>query len=239
MIFILHGNNYPKSRDLIVQISDKIEVKNELNSKLYKKEISITEVELDELSEILNSFGLFSDPPLIVIDVSSMGRKNVSKHISLLVEAPKETNTIILANKELPKSNAFIKASQELKAKTILSNVIPTSNIFRFIDNLFSKDRKGTYRELAKLIKSDEDPFYIFSMILYGVRNISYLKHNSPNISKIPSFKKRTITNQSKLFSNNDIRELYTHMYYLDKSVKTGRILPQVMIPLAIEKVLR
>ena len=238
MIFILHGNNYPKSRDLIIQIVTKLTDKEASKTKLYKKEISINETDLAELSELTNSFDLFSDPPLIILDISTMGRKNVSEYIEVLEKAPKETNVIILANKELPKTNAFIKATQKLKAKIILNNVIPNSNIFKFIDNLFSKNRNNTYKELTKLIKNDEDLFYIYSMVLYGIRNISYIKYNSPSASKIPSFKKTTITQQANLFTENEIKELYSYMYYLDISVKTGKIIPQLMIPLAIEKVL-
>lgn len=231
MILIIHGENLPRSREIILQLQKKVNSTN-------KKEVGIEEVTPRELKEMMVSFDIFSEPPFIVLDISDAGRKNVKEYIETLKEIPKESHFVALANKELPSTNAFLKSTKELNAKVVLNRTAPTSNVFRFIESLFSKNRSATYSELRRLLLKDEDPYYLFSMILYELRNITHAKFDSPHLIKMNPFVKNKATKLAKDFSREDIFKLYREFYSIDKDVKTGKISPDLMIPYTVEKVL-
>jgi hypothetical protein len=75
-------------------------------------------------------------------------------------------------------------------------------------------------------------------MLLYGLRNIAGAKFNSPAFQNASPFVTQKAKAQSAKLSEKDVRDLYSAFYKLDKNVKTGKVLPDVLIPLAIEKVL-
>lgn len=232
MIFIFHGDNLPKSRETILRLQKRLKAKN-------KKEIDVLDITPNELKEMAVSFDIFSEAPFIVLDISDAGRKNLIEYAQIAHELPKKTTLIILSNKGLAKSNVFIKEVTKAGGKITLNNSIPTSNVFNFVDTLFSKKRAETYKQLSDLINDDEDPFYLFSMILYGLRNLAFAKFESPSFEKAAPFVKSKSVEQSEAFTKQKINKLYSQLYQTDKNLKTGKISPDLVIPYTIEKILR
>ncbi|OGC62960.1 hypothetical protein A2264_03720 [candidate division WWE3 bacterium RIFOXYA2_FULL_46_9] len=128
--------------------------------------------------------------------------------------------------------------AQKEKIKVFENNPIPSGNIFKFIDSLFNKDRVGTYKELTSLAKDDVDNFYIFSMILYGLRNLIHADIKSVKFQQMQSFQQTKLSQQTKKFGESKLKNLLEELYLLDKRVKTGEIDADLMITIAIEKVL-
>jgi hypothetical protein len=157
---------------------------------------------------------MFGTPPFIVLDISKAGRMNLEGYIDAISKLPIETTLIVMSSKDLPSANIFIKNADKLGAKIVKNEKKVSSNIFKFIDQIFNGRREVIYKELNKLIADDVDPFYLFSMILYGVR-----KNN-------------------KRFRNDKLKNLFKELYTIDKNVKTGNISPEVFIPYTIEKII-
>lgn len=232
MIFILHGNNYSKTRDNLTKVQNKL-------SKTEKKELLLDEITPEKLKEACSEFDLFSEPPFVILDVSGAGRKNVKAFVEAIKEISNEATLVILSNKELTKKNAFLKLSEEDKTvKVVATKTEESSSIFGFTDMVFSKRKKESYEELKKLVAEGADPFYMFSMLLYSLRNIAQYKFDSPSFEKLAPFVKNKTRAQSKNFTENEIKEIYDYFYVLDKEVKTGVYNPELLIPRAIEKVL-
>lgn len=231
MIFLFHGDNLSKSRQTIVHLQNRLKATN-------KKEVAISEITPQELKEMCASFDIFSEPPFIVLDIASTNNKNLSEYTESLHQMPKGTNLLVLADKELPKSNAFLKEVPNVRGKVILSNRIHQSNIFKFVDALFFKDRKKAYKELRTLLIENEDPYYLFSMVLYGLRNVANAKFEAPSLSKAAQFVKSKAQKQAKNFTEKEIATLYKTIYQTDKKLKTGKISPDIVIPYTIEKIL-
>ena len=145
---------------------------------------------------------------------------------------------IILSEKELPKSNIFIKNIKNLKAKLNLNEIAPQSNIFNFVDAVFYKQREKAYQELSKLLKDDVSPFEIFSMLNYGLRTVASAKFESPSYQKMSDFVKRKAYSQSKLFSKEQIAELFEKLRKIDMESKLSEIDEDLLIPTTIETVL-
>lgn len=230
MIYIIHGENLAASRTQILNLQKKVGADS-------KREISINEIAPEQLSDLCGAFDIFGKPPFIILDISDAGKTNLDGYIQRLSKISQKVVLIILSSKELSKSNAFIKFSQTTQVAVILSQKIPTSNIFKFIDAIFNQEKGGAYNELKNLISDNEDAFYLFTMILYGLRNVAFVKFNSPNINKMAPFTKSKSMSQAKKFTEDQILNLFKEMYKLDKNVKTGLVQPGVLNFLAIEKI--
>lgn len=230
MIYIVHGENLSASRTTILNLQKKLGAESKI-------EVLLSETNPQNLLEICSSFDIFSKPPFIVLDISLAGRTDLDKYIAVIKKIPTETTLTILTSKALPKTNAFIKTAANLKATVLQSRSFQNSNIFRFADLVFSGNRNATYRELNKLIQDAEDPFYIFSMLLYNLRNIAYAKFNSPSFNKIAPFAKEKSKVTAEKFAQEALIKLYKNFYAMDRDVKSGTILGELLIPLAVERV--
>ena len=173
MIYIVHGEDTSKSRALILNHQKKLGVATKIL-------LDIKSATPNEVYEKSISNSLFGETPLVVLDVTEAGRGEYKSFIGAIKKIPENTTLIIFSPKSLPKTNVFIANAKDLKAKILENNVFADANIFRFTDVLYSKNRVGTYKELNKLILEEYEPFYIFSMILYGLRNIAKVLWQAP-----------------------------------------------------------
>ncbi|MFC1700320.1 hypothetical protein ACFLZ4_01590 [Patescibacteria group bacterium] len=231
MIYIVHGDDLSKSRALIKNQQKKLNADSRI-------ELSISDVTPDQLSEKAHSNDLFGNPPFIVLDITGMGRMNVDGFIEKIKLVPSETTLIILSDKTLPKTNTFIKNASELEAKVNASELTPQSNIFKFIDALFYKQRSKAYNELSRLLEDQISPFEIFPMILYGLRSVAAAKFDSPSFVKKSSFVKAKTQSQSKLYSKEDLLNLFNELQKIDRGTKLGEYDPEMALNLAAEKIL-
>ncbi|OHD81536.1 MAG: hypothetical protein A2355_15610 [Spirochaetes bacterium RIFOXYB1_FULL_32_8] len=231
MIYIVHGEDASKSRQLILNQLSKLNAAS-------KTDLSISATSPQKLAESLSGITIFGDEPFVVFDVSGAGRKNVDDYIEVIKRVQTEFTLIIFSNKKLTKSNAFIKAFADNEAKVVTNEKTAESNIFNFLDALAEKDRKSTYSELSKLLSDDQDEIYILTMIQYLVRNLSYFVFNSSKTASINPYVKYKLVKQSKKYTEQNIKDLYSEMYMREKQLKTGEIEPQTGLSLAVEKMI-
>jgi len=229
MIYLVHGDNVVKSRAQIINQQKKVGTQN-------KVELSLDEISLNDLTTHVKSTSLFGDITFLILDVTNT--KGSEEHLEILRNKSKDTIVILYAEKNLPKTNIFIKNIEKLNAKVVENKIEHNENIFKFIDALFVKDRKTTYKEYEKLVKSDTDPFYIFTMILYGLRNIAKGYYKSPSFEKGSPYTKSKVTRQLKGFKQGTIENLYDKFYLLERGLKLGEIAPDMAVSMAIENVL-
>jgi len=237
MIYIVHGDDLSKSRVLIVNQQKKSNVET-------KTEVGINDISPTKLVELATSGDLFGNTPFIVLDITNAGKLDLNPYVEKLVGLPaqaglpQKATLIILSAKPLSNTNPFIKNVSKLKAKIIENERKPEGNIFRFIDYLFLKKRKLAYKEAANLSKEGLDPFYIFSMLLYEARNVASVIFDSPKLYKLSPFAKSKAVSHSKSFSEAKIKRLFNDFLTIDKQTKVGEITPDLMLMLAMEKVL-
>lgn len=217
MIFIFHGENTIRSRNAILGLQKKLGLDIRL-------ELPVTDVSPKQLHDACSSFDIFGKPSMVVLDISGVGRKDLGPYVEVCYTIPQEAVLAVYSDKSLPKTNAFIKSSSALKSPAVLSEESQDSNIFDFVDQTFYKNKLGAYKELRKLYLEREDNFKIFSMMLYGLRNIAYEKFSSPALLKLPPFIRGKIERQTKLYTIDQVKELYKSFYVYDKKVKTGEM---------------
>ncbi len=116
-------------------------------------------------------------------------------------------------------------------------------NIFDFVDSLMQKNTKKSYLELKKLLDSGENELYIFTMIVYGIRNLAITKdlvtknYSQVEIQKqsgIHPFALRKIINFANNFTVYDIKRIYSQLAEYDFCIKSGKIEPRLALSLLI-----
>lgn len=217
MIFLFHGENTIRSRNAILGMQEKLSLDMRL-------EFPINEIIPRQLYDACVSFDIFGKPSLVVLDISMMGRMDVTKYIEYCKKLPQDVVLTIFSNKSLSKTNAFLKNASNLKARVVLSEEVEDSNIFNFVDQVFFGNKQSAYKELRKLYLEREDNFRIYSMLLYGMRNIAFEKFSSPSFLKLPPFVKNKVKKQAANFTEHDVRNLYEHFYDYDRKIKTGEM---------------
>jgi DNA polymerase III delta subunit len=231
MIYLVHGDDLVKSRSLILNQQKKADVEKRI-------ELYLSDTTPQEIVERSCSNDLFGTAPFMVVDTTGTNKGVQDGLAGVLEKVPAAATLIIMADKEMSSVNPILQKVTKLNGKIILNNKIVDGDIFKFIDLLFLKDRNQTYKEYEKLIKKESDPFYIFSMIIYGLRNNAVLLFASPSAEKMNPFVKMKTSRQLKYFTEESIKKMYSGLYDLEKQAKTGEVEPDLFITLAIEKVL-
>jgi DNA polymerase III delta subunit len=231
MLYLLHGNDVSATRNYIVSF---IAEKN-----AYKKEVSLADfAETNFLSEML-AVSMFDSTYVFVIDVSD-NFDDIEATLEVFSTAvPQSTDIILFSGKTIPKNNKTYKSLVGADAKVVsFKKEENTGLIFKFVDSVFELNRKKTYLQAQQLFNQDVVPFYIFSMLLYGLRNVAHAKFNSAKFNKMSPFVKNKSKKQAENFTEAQVLNLFEVFYKLDVKVKTGVILPDLLVSLAIESVL-
>jgi len=231
MIYLVHGDDYAKSRRLVLNQQKKL-------SMGLKVERDAADFSPRELYETACSFDIFGNPPFIVFNIPNTKIAESEEYIKIAKKIPDKTVLIILCQKELGRTNAFYKNASKLKAKVVLNNKAQTSNIFKFVDSVFFQNKNSSYEELEKLTDEGNDPFYILSMLLYGLRNITHAKFSTVEFAKKSSFVREKALIQAENFTHQNIKDLFNFMYDVDKKLKTGLINQEIALVYTIEKIL-
>ena len=232
MIYILHGTDISKSRQLILNLFKNSKSENKL-------ELDITQITPQHFLKEVSSVDFFNIPNFVVLDITNAGRSKLDSYLEILQKSPKDVEIVIYSEKDLTKTNIFVKNAKKLLAKVIQNKEFDQSNIFKFIDAVFYKQRTRVYQEYKKIILSkNEDTFKVFSMLLYGLRNVYHAKLSSEVFMKMSPFVQEKALRQSENFTLHQLNQLFEDLYYLDKAVKTGELDSELFVTLAIEKVL-
>jgi DNA polymerase III delta subunit len=232
MIYIVHGDDFSKSRNLILNQQKKLGVESRL-------ELSINDLSPEDLFSHTHSNDLFGNMAFVVLNISKAGRMNLNPYLEQLHNIPKNTVLVVLSDKVLTDKNSFIINAPKLSAKIITSATVPLSNTFKFVDAVFYKRREEAYKELSKLIQDGIDQVYeIFPMLVWGLRNIAQAKFDNQVFFKGRDFLKNKSYSQAKLYSDDSIKNLYSTFLNLDRDIKTGGIEEAMLVPITMEKVL-
>ncbi len=230
MIYIVHGTDYSKSRKLIINQKN-----NSASEHIIEK--NIEDIEPRELYENLVSFDLFGNPPFVVLKVPGTKIAGFDAYAEVIKKTPDTATLIILASGTLGNSNDFIKTAAKFKAKVISNTKETKSNVFDFVDSVFYKNRFKAYEEYKTLIDEDNDPFYIFSMILYGLRNVTHAKFNTNEFQVKKGYGRDKSERQANNFTKFEILNIFKECYKTDKDLKTGKIDKDLAIPYLVEKI--
>lgn len=108
------------------------------------------------------------------------------------------------------------------------------TKIFALVDAIGKKDKRKSLEQIGFLISQGDDQFYIFSMMVYQMRNLAQVfncrkkgifsaRAISREIGLHPYVAEKTLR-QAGNFSEKKIKNLYELLSRLDNLIKTGKI---------------
>ncbi len=134
---------------------------------------------------------------------------------------------------------------KKIERKDVISLVsLDTStDIFKTIDAVASKDSERALFFIYDHLKKGDNPLYLLSMLGYQFRNLiivkSLLDKNLPyeemkKKSNLHPFVFKKSCDQAKKFSFDELRKIYENLFNIDLKTKTGQIDPVLALHLFI-----
>ncbi|MBI4091527.1 hypothetical protein HY419_02110 [candidate division WWE3 bacterium] len=230
MIEVIYGEDLVGIRDFI---HDK---KNALNGVL--TEFTSSSVAVSSLLISYYSRGLFLSPVLLVLNITKDKSFDFEKFFAELGRKGVSDNHLMMVNEgALEKSHPLFKIKEKDLVRFKEYPLAEKSNVFSFLDMLFSKRKKEAFRELKLLTDSGEDEFKILAMVCYGVRNIAHHLYDSPELGNTSPYARKKASLRAANFDLNDVARIYSVLYLTDLDLKTGRTFADVALPLIIQKI--
>ena len=113
-----------------------------------------------------------------------------------------------------------------------------TGTSFDFVDAVMRKDRINSYKLTHRELDRDKDPFELFALLMYGLRSLAQIKLESPSSSGMNPYVRSKQKNLIGKYTEDGVKDMFKEFYELDLKTKVGEINPEVMLTLAVEKVL-
>ena len=119
------------------------------------------------------------------------------------------------------------------------------AGIFQTIDAIAEKNKEKSLLSFYSHLEKKDNPFYIFSMIIYQFRNlicVKELKERRYSYEKVMSksglhtFVFRKTYKQAEKFSLSELKKIYEELFKIDLKAKTGQIDPELALQLFIFK---
>lgn len=227
MLALIYGTNQVAIRNFILKTAQEV------------KASAIREYDLEDAAigtiETTLQTDIFGESALNVIDVSKILKAQLEKLFDAFKRYP-TANVILVSGKDLESTSPIVKVVRALKGRVVPATIARPTEVFKFLDDLFSKRENQCYKSLQKLLEIDNDPVYILVMLQYQLKNIALVKFGLGN--KLPPFQLSSTTRQAQNFSEQQILDLYDLFYQHDVALKTGKILPEAVALLATQKIL-
>jgi len=119
------------------------------------------------------------------------------------------------------------------------------AGIFQTIDAIAEKNKEKVLLSFYSHLEKKDNPFYIFSMIIYQFRNLICVKELKErgypyekvmSKSGLHSFVFRKTYKQTEKFSFPELKKIYDELFKIDLKAKTGQIDPELALQLFIFK---
>lgn len=229
MIFLFHGTDVTKSRDQILFLKKKLNIDVSVD-------LSYPETSPNQLISAVNTCDLFGGFPFVIFDISACGRSQLKEFAEIGSHIDKKSVLVIYSDSKVSNLNHLHKVALDL-GKISFNEKIPGPSVFSLLDAIMEKNRKKTYKCLTELNET-EDSFYIFSMLLYLLRNISYIVLDSSLQSSVPRFSVSKYRSYCSNLNKSRLAGLYTFFYDQEKKLKTGGTNADNSVVLSIEQLL-
>lgn len=227
MLSLIYGTNQVAIRNYILKTAKDVKASS-------IKEYSLDDISIGTVESTLQA-DIFGETPLNIIDISKILKAQLEKLFELFKRYP-ESFIILTSIKDLEVSSPIIKVVRAFKGNIVPATLARPNEVFKFLDDLFSKRAPGCYRSLQRLLEVDNDPVYILVMMQYQLKNIALAKLGLGK--KLPPFQLSSAQRQAENFSKLQILEFYEVLYNYDFLLKTGKILPESVVFLFTQRVL-
>lgn len=205
-------------------------------TKLVKKQTEV--IEMNSLSD--------SDTKNWMLDIVEQ------EQISLEKDAMEElimltAGDLMMIHQELGKLSTYVGAEGVITSETVRLLVARTleQNIFDLIEHVIHKRSKDALQIFYDLLKNNEEPIKILSLLVTQFRlilhvkelsNIGYGQQQIANTVKVHPFRVKLALQQARLFSTDELAHLLMELAEADYEMKTGKKDKQLLLELFLLK---
>lgn len=195
---------------------------------------------LDERKKIvkqINKVGQVKN--LVTSDIRLFVKNNFEDYkinnndIDLLIE--RVGNNLSILNNEIDKIKTFKNSDKQITTNDILELTTKSvdTDIFKFIDNIISKNKSDVLETYDELIKLGEEPIKIIVMLanqfrlMYQVKGLTRKGYSEKDIAKILDihpYRVKLSLGKSKNFSDTSLLNILKQLADLDSDIKKGKI---------------
>lgn len=229
MLFLLSGSNENSIKKTEREILKRFPANERLS-------VATKDISASKLLDLTNTFDLLQQAPVITLNFEKS--TDPTPFYEVLGKVNPQTHVIFIFPFDLNQNHVFVKNPENLKFISGNLSTKQLSDVFKFVDHLYSGNRDAAYKELALLFKEGADRYYLLSMCLYSLRNIFNVLFDSPELTSMKDFPRRKATQHSKAFIPDNVLLLFSYFYDIDKKCKTGLLDIDTGICLVCEKIL-
>jgi DNA polymerase-3 subunit delta len=119
-------------------------------------------------------------------------------------------------------------------------------DVFKTIDAIALKDKKGALFLIHKHLEKGDNPLYLLSMINFQFRNLLIIKDLIEKNRPFYTFGKKTqlhpyvikkTYSQTQKFTIEELKKIYQKIFQADLDIKTGKLNPQIALDLFIAQI--
>lgn len=225
MITIIHGDDTATSRKVLTDI------------RLKTPEVLSAEGEsltVTDLAQMVQGGGLFVTQKTIIIE-NLYAKKKATKEFAAILELlqakTQEYDIYIWEGKELDKKSLSL-----FKHAVIKTYKLPQT-LFIFLDSIKPNQGKHLVTLHHKVLQTTEEEM-VFLLLVRQVRLLLALKEKSDEqideVKRLALWQLNKIQKQASLFTIEELVNLHTRLYALDKAHKTGELVLSLTVALDI-----
>lgn len=197
----------------------------------------------------------------IVVEMNSLSDKEAERWVHHLTEGEGveldedaleqllllTAGDLLLINEEIKKLSTYVGENGKI-TKEIVRNLVSRTldqNIFELIENVVHKNSKEALKIFYDLLKTNEEPIKILSLLATQFRLILQVKELSKNgygqqqianTIKVHPFRVKLAFQQANLFHEEELANYLIQLAEADYEIKTGKIDKQLILELFLLK---
>lgn len=218
MITIIHGDDIVSSRNYLREEKQK-----------QKDSVSFdaSKITITDLAQNIQGSGLFSDTKTIFVDdfLSRLKKtnKDAKEMMDFMIKNHKISNIFLYESKEISKRDLVVFRDAGVK------NFKLPQNIFMFLDNIKPGNSKNLIGLFHKTLEAGVKEELIFFMIQRQFRLLLALSDSTSEktideLVRLAPWQKGKLERQARLFSQDQLKLIYSKLYRIELGLKTGRL---------------
>lgn len=219
MIYLFHGADVVSSRNRLEEIRQKFP---DGVTFLIAKEIDYSQFPL-----LFSTSSMFEEKRIVVVE-----GKLDSKQFDGRVLERTDVDLVVWVGEKLRSNDGLISLVKGMKGLVEFFDEKVDISIFPFLDGVASRNRRVALTKYMKLVKAEQEPIYLLTMLVWQFRNLLVPENASGFVQKkAQEFKKN--------FTFEELRKIYYQLLQMDTQMKTGDGVPEVFLEQFILKVTR
>ena len=227
MLYLLHGENVGASRQALI----------DLKKNYSPDSVSVFDAKNFDEGGFLRACetpSLLSDRRLVVVE--NKPPSSTIQQFNNLTIYP-SVDLVFWLGEELKPSNKLFK---QVKADGgQIRHFRPTipKHVFGFLDALGYKNKQKAFLELHRLLDQGESPVYLWTMMVWEVRNLLKVQSAKGKVQNVHPYVLRKLQQQVRNFDEGELVKIFKRLLEAETALKTMQLDPVLVLDKLVSEV--